>query len=242
MAKGLSLQNKLIAIILPFALVGGVLAFVFAPQAESGITEFTTTQEDNFALRLSPPPQLSVTGAESFIIKCTLQNVVDVIDVDGQLRQRIQKTSSQFSPAIELDFLISTSAMEEFGRADVKTSISCGDNSLSAQGFGAFLYDGFVTTTISGQDFDRNTKQLAQKTRQVSGITDLTNKNNQELNSLTVEEGTLDRILKDDKDYTALITVTTVGELKFRQCVSGQFCVGADASASWLHNIAGGKK
>jgi len=239
MAKGIRLQTKILAVILPIAIVVGVASFIFAPPEE--FLEFTTFLEDDFELLLSPPPSLSVvaTGAESFLIKCTIQNTVDVRDTDGVLRQRVTGTD-QFSPAIALDFLISTSAMEQFGRADAKTTISCNSNSLASQGFGAFLYDGFITTTITGVDFDGNNKQLVSKTRQVSGLTDLTGKSNVELNSLTVSVSTLNSVLKDDKSYPALIKVTAVGELLFRQCVTGEFCTAVDRNASWIHLVSGG--
>ena len=203
MAKGISNQTKLIAVVLPIALVIGVASFIFAPPVDDFV-EFGTGIEDNFALLIQTPPQLfSVVGSESFLIKCTLQNQIDVFDTNGQLRQRILKTSPQFSPAIELDFLIGTPQGQiPFGRADIKTTVSCLDNSISSQGFGAFLYAGSVTTKITGVNFDGVQKDLVQKTRTVSGITDLT-ANSLVVNELTVDEGLVDRILKDDKDYVA---------------------------------------
>lgn len=240
MGKGISNQTKLIAVVLPIALVIGVASFIFAPTVDDFV-EFGTGIEDNFALIIQTPPQLfSVVGADSFLIKCTLQNQIDVYDTSGRLQQRILKTSPQFSPAIELDFLIGApSGQIPFGRADVKTTISCLDNVLSSQGFGAFLYAGSVTTKITGTNFDGKQLDLVSKSRSVSGLTDLT-ANSLVLVDLTVSESTIDRILKDDKDYVALMKVSTIGELKFRQCVIGEFCLADDRNASWLHTISSG--
>jgi len=228
-------HKKLLAVSIPLLAVGGILGFIFAPIQLPEFMEFVTGQEDLFALRLSP---LAITGAESYLINCEIRNIVNVFDKSNVIRQVVFADSPQFSPAIELSFLISSSGTPEFGRATARTLLSCENSPLSSQGFQAFLVGGSVTTKLDGTDFSRTYKALSTKTKTITGTTDMNGKMNFELNSVEVTATQLDTILKDDYDYTSTIRVLTTGQLTFRQCITtNPLCVGSDATKNWIHTI-----
>lgn len=198
--------------------------------------EYINFDQDEFFLRFSP---FSLTGTESFLIKCTIKNQIDVIGVDGQLKQRVQGTSPTFSPAIQLSFLISSAGSPEFAKADITTFISCQNSPLAGSGFRPFLTGGSVITTAKGFNFDKDTKDLGSSSRAITRTTDLNGRMNFEINKFTITEPTLDRILKDDFDYTTTISVRTTGTLLFAQCLAtNPNCPVIDATAVWEHNIS----
>lgn len=236
MGKKLSLPKKLIAVAIPLLIVGGALAVLQGTQPLPDFIDYATWDTDQFGLNFPAP--LALTGAESYLIDCELRNRIQVKDEFGTTRLTIDK-SFAFSPVIELSFLIPISGSPQFGSATVDTFLSCSNSPLSSSGFKPFLHDGSVTTKFEGTDVNRSFKIISSRTKTISGITDMNDRQNFNLNSLLITEQQLQNTIGDDTSYPSTIRAVVTGDLQFRQCLSSNpLCTGSEPTNNWIHNIA----
>jgi len=236
MVRKLSFPKKLIAVAIPLLIVGGVFAVLQGTQPLPEFLDYATWNTDEFGLNYPAP--LALTGAESYLINCELRNKILIKDQFGTVRLTIDKRFA-FSPAIQLAFVIPISGMPQFGSATVDTFLSCSNSPLSGSGFKPFLHDGSVTTKFEGTDVNRQFKIISSRTKSISGITDMNNRQNFNLNSLIITEQQLQNTIGDDSSYPSTIRAVVTGDLQFRQCLSSNpLCTGSEITNNWIHTIA----
>jgi len=236
--KKLPIGKTMIAVAIPLLIVGGVFTFLFATQPLPEFIDYATFETDEFNLRFLNP--FAVTGTESFLIKCELRNQILIKDEFGQTRLTIDKRAP-FSPAIELSFIIPVSGMPNFGSAVVTTFLSCSDSPLASSGFKAFLHDGFITTKVQATDVNRSFKSISTRTNPINQITDMNNRNNFQLNTLTITENQLQNTIGDETSYPSTVRALVTGELHFRQCLlSNANCTSTDGNANWIKTVSTG--